>query len=128
MRLSIFILLSYLSYTLASRKSSNAQNSVPLASRRSLHVRGGSLQSPVSTLNLIDGEEMSMTESRILSDSTVFPLTLKCSSDSKKVDVAEWVKVNRDRLVSELLPKHGAVVLRGFEVKDEEAFSRIIKR
>ncbi|GMH75792.1 hypothetical protein TrLO_g2665 [Triparma laevis f. longispina] len=127
MRLSLFILLSYLSYTLASRKSSNAQNSVPIASRRSFHVHGGSLQSPVSTLNLIDGEEMSMTESRILSDSTVFPLTLKCSSDSKKVDVVEWVKVNKDRLVSELLPKHGAIVLRGFEVKDEEAFSRIIK-
>ena len=77
-----------------------------------------------------------MVEARTLDDGTVFPVTLSQTVSSQTVgdaaasgkNAADWVKLNRDHLVNDLLPKHGAIVLRGFDVPDPDAFSEVVRR
>ena len=70
-------------------------------------------------------DAVDMPESKLLEDGTVFPLTLSPSTVPSSAE--KWVAENRERIVNGLLPRHGAVVIRGLDLPDAEAFSRVVK-
>ena len=103
------------------RHASSLFRSAPLPFS-AIYVRGGS----VAATSPFEVDVSTMVEAKTLKDGTVFPLTLTASSSASRADAAEWVKANRDRIVEDLLPLHGAVVLRGLDVPDSEVFSKIV--
>ena len=119
-------------------KASKASNSFSWRHRRFFGLRGGSTKTAAGG-HLLDGELTTMVEARTLDDGTVFPVTLSqtlqqtvggdaAASGCSGKNAADWVKLNRDHLVNDLLPKHGAIVLRGFDVPDPDAFSEVVRR
>ncbi|GMH99714.1 hypothetical protein TrST_g13106 [Triparma strigata] len=128
------LLLTLLTVAFAAGMPSKTSNSFSWRPRRFFGLRGGSTKTAAGG-RLIDGEPTTMVEARTLDDGTVFPVTLSQTVSSQTVgdaaasgkNAADWVKLNRDHLVNDLLPKHGAIVLRGFDVPDPDAFSEVVR-
>mmetsp|Transcript_13251 Transcript_13251/g.27039 ORF Transcript_13251/g.27039 Transcript_13251/m.27039 type:complete len:399 (+) Transcript_13251:40-1236(+) len=55
-----------------------------------------------------------------------FPLCITASTPSGKRSPSAWMTANRDLLFNTLLPKHGAVLLRGFDIPDADEFSKTV--
>ena len=88
---------------------------------RSTSVRG------IGASASIDGvQEFDMDSCRRTEEGLAFPLCLESTNPSGG-SAESWVTLNKKRLIEELVPLHGAVLLRGFEVPTAADFSDVVK-
>ncbi|GMH46771.1 hypothetical protein TrRE_jg6634 [Triparma retinervis] len=55
-----------------------------------------------------------------------FPLCITGSTPTSLSTPSAWMSANRDLLFNTLLPKHGAVLLRGFDIPSASEFSSVV--
>jgi len=97
-------------------------------------IRGGTIDTTADNVdnsddilaNMNDCETTECKEQKTSISGPTFPLSLTASSPGGKSSLPSWLSSNRSLLFSTLLPKHGAVLLRGFSVPDAAAFSEAV--